>query len=294
MKFIRETEKLNLVLLCLCVSFSIDPAFSDSAVWKVTSGNNEVYLGGTVHLLRPSDYPLPQEFEQAYRASSKVYFETDLGVMADILIQTQILEQLSYLDERTLKTVLSEEAYSALADYLASIGMPILMMEKFKPGMVISTLQVLEFQRMGFTSQGVDAFFMMRARSDGKFLGQLETVMEQIGFLSSMGEGNESEFILFSLEDLEEIPQVIESMITAWREGNNDRLAELFVDEMLVQAPALYDSLLKQRNLNWVPQIEEMLRDSDTEFVLVGAAHLVGSDGILELLATKGYSVGQL
>ena len=294
MKFTRNMGKVASVLLALSFVFSVQSAVADSAVWQVSSGANTVYLGGTVHLLRPSDYPLPQEYEQAYQASNEIYFETDIGAMSDISVQTQMLQQLTYQDERTLQSVLSEEAYTALSEYISGTGMPMMMMEKFKPGMVISTLQVLEFQRIGVTPQGVDMYFNTRAVGDAKSLGQLETIMEQIGFLASMGEGNESEFILLSLEDLEETAEVMDDMIAAWREGNNDRLADLFVNEMRNEAPELYDSLLRQRNLNWIPQIEQMLQDDDTEFVLVGAAHLVGSDGLLELLQAKGYSVNQL
>ena len=103
------------------------------------------------------------------------------------------MQQLSYSDGRTLKDVLDTEAYAALETYTAGVGMPLMMLEQFKPGMIVSTLQVLEFQRMGFTPQGVDAFFNAQALTDGKSLGALETLDEQIGFLAAMGEGNESE-----------------------------------------------------------------------------------------------------
>lgn len=267
---------------------------ADSAVWQVTSGSNTVYLGGTVHLLRPADYPLPDEYEEAYQASQEIYFETDLSEMMSMAVQAQMLQALTYQDERTLESVLSSEAYSALSEYVAGVGMPMMMLEKFKPGMIISTLQVLEFQRIGFTPQGVDAFFNTRAIGDAKPIGQLETVLEQIGFLAAMGEGNESEFILLSLEDLEETAELMDEMIAAWRSGDNDQLADLFVNDMRREAPDLYETMLRQRNLNWLPQIEQMLSDADTEFVLVGAAHLVGGDGLLELLDAKGYSVSQL
>ncbi|HAJ76305.1 MAG TPA: TraB/GumN family protein [Gammaproteobacteria bacterium] len=269
-------------------------AWADTSVWEVRSDSNSVYLGGTVHLLRPTDYPLPEEFEQAYQASSEIYLETDIGSMTDLSVQAQLLQQLTYQDERSLKTVLSNEAYTALSDYTEQIGMPLMIMEKFKPGMVVSTLQILEFQRVGFTPQGVDMYFNTRAMGDAKTLGQLETVQEQIGFLAAMGEGNESEFILLSLKDLAETNAVMEDMIRAWRTGDNASLADLFVTEMRTETPDLYDSLLRQRNLRWIPQIEQMLRDSDTEFVLVGAAHLVGEDGLLQLLQAKGYQIRQL
>ena len=205
-----------------------------------------------------------------------------------------MLQQLTYSDDRSLRTVLSDQAYTALSAYTQTAGLPIVMLEKFKPGLLISTLQILVFQSMGFTPQGVDAFFHTRAVADGKAEGQLETVQEQIGFIAAMGEGNDSEFILLSLKDLTETGNVIDGMIGAWRSGDAQGLSELFVEDMKVEAPALYDTLLLERNLKWIPQIHRMLQDADTEFVLVGAAHIVGENGLLDLLSQEGYEINQL
>ena len=268
---------------------------ADTSVWRVSSGSNVLYLGGTVHLLRPSDYPLPEEYEEAYQDSDELYFETDIQAMTtDLSIQAQMLQQLTYQDERTLRTVLSTEAYEALNEYTMNSMLPLMMLEKMKPGLLISTLQVLEFQKLGFTPQGVDAFFNTRAMGDGKETGELETIQEQIGFIASMGEGNESEFVLMSIADLENTEDMMAQMIAAWRSGNAQQLEELFVEDMRTQAPEVYDSLLRQRNLKWMPQIEAMLQDADTEFVLVGAAHLVGEDGLLKMLRDKGFDISQL
>lgn len=293
----RFTMRKLQVMLCalfLSLIFASSSAAETSSVWSISAGDNTIYLGGTVHLLRPGDYPLPEVFDQAYQESSQLYFETDLSAMGDLTVQMQMMQQLTYSDDRTLKTVLNEEAYTALNEHIADIGLPLMMLEKFKPGLLVTTLQVLEFQNMGFTPQGVDAYFNTRATKDGKFIGQLETVQEQIGFFATMGEGNESEFVLLSLRDLKEMGELMEAMIAAWRTGNNAKLFEMFVEDMRSEAPELYDSLLLQRNLKWIPQIEQMLRDADTEFVLVGAAHIVGENGLLDLLADKGYAIRQL
>lgn len=287
-------KSIALFVFAIYIATSISAVRAESSVWQVTSDNSTLFIGGTVHLLRPTDYPLPSEYEAAYLESEELYFETDISSMNDLSVQAKMLQELTYNDERTLNSVLSQEAYDALADYTNNVGMPLMMMEKFKPGMVVSTLQILEFQKMGFTPQGVDAHFNARGLGDGKSIGALETIEEQIGFLAAMGEGNESEFILLSLKDLEQTNEIMGDMITAWREGDSETLEQLFVTDMKEQAPELYDSLLRQRNLRWIPQIEAMLDDSDTEFVLVGAAHLIGADGLVELLQDKGYEVTQL
>ena len=99
---------------------------------------------------------------------------------------------------------------------------------------------------------------------------------------------------MVSLEDLDSTAKLMDEMIGAWRVGDSEALQSLFVDDMLERAPAVYDSLLRQRNLRWVPQIEAMFNDPDTEFVLVGAAHLVGADGLVELLRARGYDISKL
>jgi len=267
---------------------------ADTSVWQVSSGDNTIYLGGTVHLLRPTDFPLPAEYEQAYEASSEIYFEVDMQAMNEPAVQMKMATQLTYSDGRSLKTLLNSEAYTALSEYAAGVGLPMMVVEQLKAGMVVTMFQLLEFQRIGFTPQGVDTYFNEKARADAKSLGNFETIDEQIAMLGRMGEGYESEFILLSLEDMEEIEELMDPMIAAWREGNKDALAELFVDKMKEEVPQLYDSMLRQRNLKWFHQIQQMLMDSDTEFVLVGAAHLVGEDGLLGLLISSGYQVKQL
>ncbi|MBT8148253.1 MAG: TraB/GumN family protein [Gammaproteobacteria bacterium] len=282
------------LVVIILVSCGWTVALADTSVWVATSGATKVYLGGTVHLLRPGDYPLPEEYNQAYADSERLFFETDVSSMNDMSVQATMLQQLTYSDSRTLKTVLTEEAYEALAGHLATVGMPIMMMEKFKPGLVVSTLQLLEFQKLGFTPQGVDVYFNNRALGDAKSVGELESVQAQINYIANMGEGNESEFILLSLSDLEEISSSMEGLIAAWREGDIQALAELFVDDMRLESEELYNSLLLERNQNWLPIIEQMFKEDGNEFVLVGAAHLVGDDGLLSLLEAKGYQIEQL
>lgn len=290
-----RSSKLCSTLLCsLLVLLPLSHASAQSSVWVATSGEEKVYLGGTVHLLRPADYPLPPPFETAYQDSDKLFFETDLAGLSDFSVQARMMQALTYSDDTTLRSVLNDEAYSALSTHVATVGLPLQMMEKFKPGMLISTLQVIEFQKMGFTPQGVDAYFNTRAMGDGKPVGQLEEIDAQIGFIANMGIGHESEFVLLSIEDMKDIPTTMDQMVSAWRAGDNATLAELFVTDMKEGYPALYKELLVDRNNNWMPLIENMFTEEGTEFVLVGAAHLVGEDGLLSILEEKGYQISRV
>jgi len=288
----RVSFKLFLTSLCLLL-FSVD-SLAQSSVWLATKNGNTVYLGGTIHMLRADDYPLPPEFETAYAEADSLYFEIDIDQMNDPVAQLGMLQRLMYTDGRTLQTVLNNEAYSTLTDYVAKFGMPMLMLQNMKPGMLMSTLELLEFQTRGFTPDGVDMHFHQRAKADGKTIEAFETVDEQIGFIENMGEGEESEYVLLSLRDLEKIDDDIESMASIWRNGEADDLVELFVEDMEETIPGVYQTLLLDRNNKWMPTIEAMFNDSDTEFILVGVAHLVGEDGLIQHLRNRGYQVNQL
>jgi len=288
----RVSFKLFLTSLCLLL-FSVD-SLAQSSVWLATKNSNTVYLGGTIHMLRADDYPLPPEFETAYAEADSLYFEIDIDQMNDPVAQLGMLQRLMYTDGRTLQTVLNNEAYSTLTDYVAKFGMPMLMLQNMKPGMLMSTLELLEFQTRGFTPDGVDMHFHQRAKADGKTIEAFETVDEQIGFIENMGEGEESEYVLLSLRDLEKIDDDIESMVSIWRNGEADDLVELFVEDMEETIPGVYQTLLLDRNNKWMPTIEAMFNDSDTEFILVGVAHLVGEDGLVQHLRNRGYQVNQL
>jgi len=288
----RVSFKLFLTSLCLLL-FSVD-SLAQSSVWLATKNGNTVYLGGTIHMLRADDYPLPPEFETAYAEADSLYFEIDIDQMNDPVAQLGMLQRLMYTDGRTLQTVLNNEAYSTLTDYVAKFGMPMLMLQNMKPGMLMSTLELLEFQTRGFTPDGVDMHFHQRAKADGKTIEAFETVDEQIGFIENMGEGEESEYVLLSLRDLEKIDDDIVSMASIWRNGEADDLVELFVEDMEETIPGVYQTLLLDRNNKWMPTIEAMFNDSDTEFILVGVAHLVGEDGLVQHLRNRGYQVNQL
>lgn len=289
----RKPMLLAMVMMAILVLWSASTN-AQTSVWQVSKGDSKIYLAGTIHLLRQQDYPLPAAFEQAFEASQRLYFETDIGAMSDLGLQQRMLQQLTYQDGSTLSNVLSAEAYAALSEYAAGTGIPLAMLQTFKPGLLVSTLSVMEFQKLGFTPQGVDAYFFSKAARAGKHAGELESIDEQIAMLARMGEGYESEFVMYSIRDFAQIGATLESMLTAWREGNTQLLKAEFVEPMLTETPDLYASLLVQRNNNWLPAIEAMFETQDTEFVLVGVAHLVGDHGLITMLQDKGYDIVQL
>jgi uncharacterized protein YbaP (TraB family) len=119
-------------------------------------------------------------------------------------------------------------------------------------------------------------------------------VDDQIQFIANMGIGREDELLAFNLEDLEKLPGMWKSMKDSWRNGDMPKLYQETGISLKNDFPEIYQSLLVERNDAWMPQIEALLKTTQVEFVLVGALHLAGEDGLLSRLAARGYKVRQL
>lgn len=276
------------------VMFVCTGASAESSVWKAQKGGSVIYLGGTFHVLRESDYPLPAEFDTAYKASSVVVFETDLGNLQGPSAQQKLLAKAMYADGSTIDKHLSAKAYGELSAYCEANGIPLTALGRFKPSMLMTTLTLMELMKLGATQQGVDRLFHELAARDGKDVEGLETVDEQIDYLVSMADGNEDEFVTHSIRNMKTIKQQFKAFSDAWRTGDAGKLDELMVAELKTSQPKLYKKLISDRNRNWLPLIEAYQKTPRTEFILVGAGHLVGPDGIIEALRKKGYRVEKL
>lgn len=273
--------------------FSFCSASAQSSVWRVSNGDQVLYLGGTCHILRKSDFPLPLEFEQTYVLADSLTFEVDPKKLQDPSFAMRMMSAGVYQDGRTLKSVLSEEAYEALAAQCRESNIPIEVIHKTKPGLAVMMLALQELAKAGVTEQGVDVHFANRAHAEGKAVTSLETAEFQLDLITNLGEGIESEMVLYGLQDLDQVSELIDEMILAWRSGDLDKLDRLFVEDMKA-FPEIYELILKNRNVRWIPQIEAMLATQPTEFVLVGVGHMPGENGLIALLKAKGFSVEQV
>lgn len=284
-------QKIALSVLLWGVAFS---AVAKTSVWKIKSETSEIYLGGTFHLLRQQDFPLPEEFEAAYQDSDTLVFETDIGKLQGPEMQQLVLSKMMLPAGESLTSVLSAETYQLLTDYCGQAGLPIDMLNSFRPSMIVMTISALEMGKLGITQEGVDMYFYKKGKQENKPLLQLETPEEQMDFICSMGEGHEDEFIVQSLKDLEKAKEILLKLLAAWKAGDREALTSDLIDLMKKESPKVYQSLLVDRNNNWMPQIESYFKSKETEFVLVGAGHLVGEDGLLVQLEKLGYEVEQL
>lgn len=278
----------------ILVLFSCTWAAAESSVWKAQKGNSILYLGGTCHILRESDFPLPKEFDKAYRASDSVVFETDIGSLQDPESQQKLLALSMYTDGSTVDQHLSSTAYGELKGYCKSNGIPLSSLSVFKPSMLMTMLTFMELTKMGVTQRGVDMFFYEMATRDKKGIEELETVDEQINYVATMADGSENEYVSYSIRDMEAIKQQFEVLVHAWRIGDTKKLDQMMNADLKSRLPNLYRRLMTDRNRNWLPKIDAFQKTPQTEFILVGVGHLVGPNGIIESLRKKGYMVEKL
>lgn len=280
--------------LFILITFFIPPAFSASPVWQVTSGQNKIFLGGTVHILRASDYPLPDSFDQAFKQSDIVVFETDITQSQSAEFRYQMLKAVMLPPETRLETLLSPQTLADLEGYLHNNEMTLQQFAGLKPSMISINLTVMELRKLGAGVTGVDAYYYDQAKKQGLTTLALETVQQQIDFLANMGEGQEDLMIRQTLEDIKTMPELFSDMVDSWRTGNTEKLKKLFIDTMQQDFNAIYQRLLVKRNQQWLPKLLEFIKTPETELVLVGSAHLIGPDGLLHALEQAGYRVTQL
>jgi len=269
-------------------------AHAKTSVWEVSKGDNTVYIGGTVHVLPADAFPLPPEFDYAYQHADKVAFETDISLMNSPQVQQSMQQKMLLDDNATLDSVLNKQALDALKAYAANNGLPLANLQRLKPSIISVMITMLEMKKLGVAGEGVDAFYDNLAQKDGKERLFLESIDFQIDTLLSMGQGQESEFILMTLEQVNDYKNLLDSMLKGWRMGDSSVIEEVVINPTKAQSEALFEQLFTARNKNWISHIDLMLNDKPTEFVLVGAGHLYGDDSVIDLLQKKGYSVKQL
>jgi uncharacterized protein YbaP (TraB family) len=264
------------------------------SLWKVQGQTNTIYLFGSIHFLKKDFYPLPRPIEDAYKQSQMVAFEADLDEMQSPQGMLKILAQSTYTDGTTLKDHVSKETYDKVRSHIGDNALVGNALDAMKPWMVAVTLLGLELQKLGFDpEQGVDRYFFDKAKEDKKEILGLETVDFQIGLFTGLSKEEEDAMLKESLQEISGFKQELNELTTAWKTGDTKTLDKLMLDAMR-DYPNIHKKLLLDRNKVWAEKIDKLRAAGKNLFVVVGAAHLVGKDSVVDLLAKKGLKIQQL
>ena len=267
---------------------------SKSCLWKASSDSGTFYLLGSIHLLQENNYPLDPAIEAAYTASDGLVFETDLSQMESPGTQIKLMKKAILPEGRTLKDELNPKIYERLDAELVKVALSADAMKQFKPWFVTTTLSLLHTQAMKLDPElGIDQHFHQKALEDEKIEIGLESIDFQINLFDSLSELDQNAFTTQALDEIAQTKAMLSELIKAWETGNLTKLNKLLIDAF-DDYPSMYKSFITDRNKDWIPKLKKLADKEKTYMVIVGAGHLAGKEGILELLKAEGYIIEQL
>jgi uncharacterized protein YbaP (TraB family) len=269
-------------------------------MWKATRGESVVYLYGTIHMAKTSIYPLDPAIEAAYAESEAIVMEMSLSAATMTKSALLAMQKGMYTGEENLTDKLSNETLLELRQYFKSVNAPVGTFEatlRMKPWLASMNLAAFEYARLGYVAaSGVDMHFYRKAEAEGKRILELETPEFQISMLADVSEEEQILLLEKALADMPKTREFIENLTAAWLVGDVETAEKIFLDT-LSDDPRLKkaeDGLITDRNKTMFEKIEKLLENGKTYFVMVGSAHLMGEEGIVELLRAEGYDVEQL
>jgi uncharacterized protein YbaP (TraB family) len=382
---------MKIIIAVVIACMSSVSLYAETSVWKISNGDNVLYIGGTVHVLRASDYPLPDAFDTAFEKSDIMVFETlsdgpdallndeqvktfleecnqlvvtvqendELGrflTLSDEFssmitrhpnaynsindetiqlsneeweirdrifamanrIQKQLENEdvIDYLERvqkilamgaenekinfftrfmnpgyQSLDAILGAETFHILESLCDKYDYPVINLKYWRPYIAYTTLSMHVLSRFA-QADGVDIFFIKKAKERGKQIECFETDEFQYNLIANLGgEYGDSyyAYLFGEFETDEGVEEDFDQMVDAWKRGE---MIEIMAYEK-EHFPAVYESMVANRNNAWLPVIENYLKTSPVEFILVGTGHISGPDGLLTQLEKSGYKIEQ-
>ena len=275
---------------------AVNAAEARACVWRVTDNDGHtLYLAGSIHALRPSDYPFPKAYEQAYAASSQLAFETDLTIggkqwnkamgMAALYPMNGKLKD--HVDPRTYAYILR------VIGHTHGSTEPEKRIEHFRPWAIAFMLESPGGIQGISTQYGVEPYFIQKAKHDHKPMAGLVPFNEHIAVFGKMNDADSEAVLLLAFIHLNTGGKTFERMVDTWKRGDIDAVEKMEEDEFS-DAPSVRRRMLTDRNQRWLPKLEDDLRSGKTCMAIVGTAHMAGEEGLPALLQAKGYKVEQL
>jgi uncharacterized protein YbaP (TraB family) len=263
-------------------------------LWKATGPGGVVYLVGSVHVLGPDAYPLDPAFERVFESAGTLVEELDMAEMLEPASQMSMLTRGMLPPGQTLDAILAPATLAQVKATLSDMGIPIAPLMQFKPWMLAVTLQSMQWQKAGLDPDlGLDKHFFDLARARQMPVRGLETLDFQLSRFDGMSPDLQDRLLTETLKELETTKASFTEMANAWKTGDVNAMERLVLTDLRSE-PEMYQRLLVERNKTWLPKIEALFSDAKPAFIVVGAAHLVGSDGLLQMLKARGYTVEQL
>lgn len=277
----------GLVLGCAPAAAPPEPA-----LWRVTDEDSEIWLFGSVHVLPPDLAWRTARLDAAFAAADELVIETDASAGAQPEF-ARLTAELGRLPEgQRLSDGLDADAKARLARVAALAGLDPGSLEPLRPWLAALQLSISFAIREGHApSAGVESVLVAEAAAQQKRISYLESAEQQMRTLADLSPADEHRFFAATLRQIEEEPEVLDELDAAWARGDIDALRTMIEAQWEEAGPAVYESLIVRRNRAWADEVARRLEGDDDLFIAVGAAHLIGPDGVVADLRTRGIAV---
>ena len=265
----------------------------NNLLWKITGNNLDEpsYLYGTIHMIGAEDFFLPDGTMSALDDADRVVFEIDMADMTDMSNLMGIMNKAFMKDDKTLQDLLSEEDYGLVESHFEKIGIPIFFLQRIKP-MFLTVFTSGDMSPGDMESGKIKSYefeFMEMAENANKQTSGLETIDFQLSVFDAIPYEDQAEMLMESIKNGSGESDSFQEIVKIYKQQNLNEMLSLTLSED--GGVAEYeDILLNQRNKNWIPQMKTMMVENQN-FFAVGAGHLPGKEGVINLLREEGYTV---
>jgi len=274
------------------------PPLNHGALYRVEHDGKTAYLFGTVHVGKQGAVPLAPEVAQALMASRALVLELDIRQSEPF--QLALARHGSYADGDIIQRHVAPQTLRLLVQALSRAGLSLQSMEHYKPWLLANMLVSMELDRNGFQRSGAAEYVLLDAASkQDKAVRELESAESQLALFDTLNERQQEQYLLENLADLSDGQALkkSEELVEAWDSADGQRInaawRELTTGDT-VSAAFMQRTLLGKRNPEMANSIDRILQQDQVAFVGVGLLHLVGDNGLPQLLRQRGYQVEQL
>jgi uncharacterized protein YbaP (TraB family) len=263
-------------------------------MWQIDGASNSIYLLGSIHMLREKDHPIPSAIYDAYAQAETLIMEIDMDDIDPVADQALATDLGLIQDGRALADLMGPELYAEAESLAEALQIPLRLLEKSEPWYAAINVEMMMLMRIGFNpTHGIEFHLAEIASRDNKEIFGLETTRQQLEILDRLSLPSQRDLLIQTLSDSAELSQAMDEMVDAWRYGDVEFLEKSLLADMQ-EFDELHQAIVVNRNRNWVVRIEDLLREKDDYLIIVGALHLVGDQGVPNLLSQRGFDVIQL
>ncbi|MEO8371056.1 MAG: TraB/GumN family protein [Candidatus Solibacter sp.] len=265
------------------------PVAKKALFWKASTADNVVYLLGSIHLGSKEMYPLAKEVEDAFERSTALIVEVDINRVDQQGMQAMILSKGLYSGDDSLWDHVSPETRQGLEKFCEKYSFPAIAMAKFRPWMAALMVSTLPLTKSGMDAGlGIDKYFLDKAGQSKKKVVEAESAEWQIKLLSGFPPEVMEKYLASALEEggLDKVKKIQD----LWISGDAAGL-DAMIHEKSSTPESITRGMLEDRNPHMADVAEQHLKGKETAFMVVGAAHMVGAEGVVKLLEKRGYKV---